>query len=89
MAAMARTTTADRKASAAEVRAHADQVRRLATEVGVTDPRLRADGTVIVHSEQPGYRDVVRFSRRVSEAVGCYVHVITDDAPGVRDALLV
>jgi hypothetical protein len=84
---MAKATAADRKASAAEVRAHIDQVRRLATEAGVTDLRLRADGTVIVHSEQPGYRDVVALSRRLSEVVGCYVHVITDDVPGADDAM--
>ena len=84
---MAKATTADRKASAAEVRAHTDQVRRLATEVGVTEPRLRAEGTVIVHSEQPGYRDVVTLSRRLSEVVGCHVHIITDDVPGADDAM--
>jgi hypothetical protein len=33
------------------------------------------------HSEHPGYRDVVVLSQRLSDLVGCYVHVITDDVP--------
>lgn len=87
MVAMSNATTTDRKASAAEVRAHAKHLRRLAEEVGVTDPRLRDDGTVVVHSERPGYRDAVALSQRLSDLVGCYVHVITDDVPGADDAL--
>jgi hypothetical protein len=83
---MTKATTADRKASASEVRSHAEQIRGLAAEVGVSKPRLRADGTVVVHSEQPGYRDVVAFSQRLTDLVGCYVHVITDDVPGADDA---
>ena len=84
---MSKAITTDRKASAAEVRAHAESLRRIAKEVGVTDPRLRDDGTVVVHSEHPGYRDVVVLSQRLSDLVGCYVHVITDDVPGADDAL--
>jgi hypothetical protein len=83
---MAKATTADRKASAADVRAHAEDVRRIADEVGVGEPRVRTDGTVVVHSEQPGYRDVVALSQRLTDLVGWYVHVITDDVPGADDA---
>jgi predicted NBD/HSP70 family sugar kinase len=87
MVAVSKAITTDRKASAAEVRAHAESLRRIAQEVGVTDPRLRDDGTVVVHSEHPGYRDAVALSQRLSDLVGCYVHVITDDVPGAVDAL--
>jgi hypothetical protein len=86
MGAMARTTAAERKASAAEVRAHADAVRQLAADVGVTDLRLRSNGSVVVHSDEPGYRQVTELSQRVGVVVGCYVHVITDDVPGAADA---
>jgi len=84
---MSEATTSYRKASAAEVRTHAEHLHRVAEEVGVSDPRLREDGTVVVYSEQPGYRDVVALSQRLSELLGCYVHVITDDVPGANDAL--
>lgn len=68
------------------VRAHAEDVRRIANQVGVGEPRVRPDGTVVVHSEQPGYRDVVALSQRLTDLVGWYVHVITDDGPGADDA---
>lgn len=84
---MSKATTTDRKASASEVRTHAEEVRRLAKEVGVSEPRLRTDGTVVVRSEQPGYRDVVVLSQRLTDLVGCYVHVITDDVPGGDKAM--
>ncbi len=83
---VSQTTVTDRKASAAEVRAHADQLHRLAGEVGVSNVRLRDEGTVVVHSDELGYRQVVDLSRRISQVVGCYVHVITDDVPAAADA---
>ena len=83
---MSKATTTDRRASAAEIHAHADEVRRLAVEVGIDNPRLGSNGAVVVHSTQPGYRQVVELSRRLSELVGCYVHVITDDVPAAADA---
>lgn len=83
---MAKATRADRNASAAEVRAQAAQVHRLAEQVGVSDPRVRDDGTVVVHSDSPGYREVLQLSRSLSVLVGCYVHVITDDALAAGDA---
>jgi len=46
----------------------------------------RADGTVVVHSDEPGYRAVTRLSSALSELVGTYVHVITDDVPGADNA---
>lgn len=83
---VSQTTITDRKASAAEVRAHAEQLRQLAGEVGVSDVRLRGEGTVVVHSDELGYRQVVELLRRISQVVGCYVHVITDDVPAAADA---
>lgn len=83
---MSQTTVNDRKASAAEVRAHAGRLRQLAGEVGVSNVRLRDDGTVVVHADGPGYRQVVDLSRRISDVVGCYVHVITDDVPAAVGA---
>lgn len=83
---MSKAGTTERKASAAEVRAHAEEVRRLADEGGVDNPRLKDDGTIVVHSAKPGYREVVELSRRLSELLGSYVHVITDDVPAAVDA---
>lgn len=83
---VSQTTAIDRKAAAAEVRAHAERLRQLADEVGVSNVRMRASGTVVVHSDALGYRQVVDLSRRISEVVGCYVHVITDDVPAAADA---
>lgn len=76
----------DRKATASEIRAHADALRTHAEKAGVTDLRLFEDGTMVVHSEGPGYREVFDFSFLASESVGYYVHVITDDAPGAVGA---
>lgn len=47
----------------------------------MSNVRLRDGGTVVVHGGEPGYRQVVDLSRRISQVVGCYVHVITDDVP--------
>lgn len=52
----------------------------------LSDPRLRHDGAVVVHSEHAGYRAVTRLSTAVSELVGVYVHVITDDVRGAVGA---
>ena len=76
----------DRKATAREVSSHAADVRRLAGAAGLPGPRLRDDGTIVVHSEEPGYRAVTRLSATLSELVGVYVHVITDDAPAAGSA---
>lgn len=84
---MSDVTSTDRRASAAEVQAHVEAVRRLAAEAGVTRPRLREDGTVVVHSPDPGFRQIVELSGRLSEDVGCYVRVIADDVPAADDAI--
>ena len=81
-----RTTLVDRKATSEEVMSHAAALRQLTAGLGLSDPRLRGDGTVIVHSDETGYRAVTRLSAAASELVGTYVHVITDDVPGAADA---
>jgi hypothetical protein len=60
--------------------------RQLAADLGLSRPRLRRDGTVVVHSDEAGYRAATRLSATASELIGTYVHVITDDAPGATDA---
>lgn len=83
---MPRAATADRKASAEEVRQHVDALRALAAELGAGPVAVRDDGTVIVHSDEPGYRQALDMSARASALVGTYVHVITDDVPGAGSA---
>lgn len=77
--------TGERKATRSEVRAHGDAIRRLAAGLGLADPRVRRDGAVVIHSEEPGYRSVNRLSTEASRVVGAYVHVITDEVPGAVD----
>jgi hypothetical protein len=83
---MANWTVVDRKATSREVASHADAIRQLAVKLGLSDPRLRSDGAMVVHSEEAGYRAVTRLSAAASELVGAYVHVITDDVPGAVGA---
>jgi hypothetical protein len=85
MSGVARSAVADRKANAAEVVAHASAIREFAKIEGLGAPRLRDDGTVVVHSDEDGYLAVNRLSRQATLIVGTYVHVITDDAPGAKD----
>lgn len=75
----------DRKATSEEVAVHAGAIRRSAIRLGLSDPRLRHDGTVVVHSDEAGYRAVTRLSAAVSDLIGAYVHVITDDVPGAAN----
>jgi hypothetical protein len=82
MTVMREVTVADRKATGSEVTAHAAAIRRLAQDLGLGRPRLRDDGAVIVHSDQPGYRSANRLSTAATRVVGAYVHVITDDVSG-------
>ena len=49
-------------------------------------PRIRSDGTVIVHSHEASYRAVARLSAMASDVVERDVHVITDDVPGAAGA---
>ena len=75
-----------RKVTSEEVMTHAAALLQLAADLGLSCPRLRRDGTVVVHSDEAGYRAATRLSATASELIGTYVHAITDDAPGATDA---
>lgn len=81
---MMNVATTDRKASTDEVCAHAAALRQLAELRGLGEPRVRDDGTLVVHTDEPGYRAVLEFAAQAAAEVGTYVHVITGDAPAAR-----
>lgn len=81
---MTELSTGGRRATWAEIQQHAVELRRLAAEVGVGAPHVRSDGTLVVASDEPGYRLMLEFAAAASDAVGVYVHVITDDVPGAK-----
>ena len=83
---MARLAVVRPKASRDEVRAHRAAIRRLVDTLGLGTPRIRGDGTVIVHSQEAGYRAAARLSAMASDVVGRDVHVITDDVAGAAGA---
>jgi hypothetical protein len=83
---MSHSAVADRKATVDEVRPRAAAIRQFAADLGLSQVRLRNDGTIVVHSPEPGYRSVARLSAAATELVGAYVHVITDDVPGAVGA---
>lgn len=71
--------TGDRRATASEVTAKRVELRVLASQHRFGPVRLAADGMIVVHTDEPGYRDVARFAGEASRLVGAYVQVITDD----------
>jgi hypothetical protein len=77
---------ADRKATRPEVVAHAETLRDQAAQLGLSPLRIRDDGTLVIHSEEPGYKSANRLSAIASQVVGAYVHVITDEVPGATTA---
>lgn len=81
-----RVVAVKRKANRDEVAAHRAEVRRLVRALGLNNPRIRDDGTLIVQSHESGYRAVARLAAMVSDVVGKDVHVITDDVPGAAGA---
>jgi hypothetical protein len=70
----------------ASVEPHRAAIRRLTADLVLSSPRLRSDGTVVVHSDEAGYGAVSRLSVAASEIAGECVHVMTDDVPGALDA---
>lgn len=74
------------KANRDEVLAHRAEVQRLVGALGLENPRIRDDGTLIVHSYEAGYRATARLAAMASDVVGKDVHVITDDVPGAAGA---
>ena len=79
MIGMSDTTTTERTATRAEVLGAAYRLRRLAATEGLSDARVDAVGTVIVHSDAAGYGELRRFATAASDVVGVWVNVITDD----------
>jgi len=86
MSEMSEVSLEEHKARLEEIRPHAKRLRLAAREAGLGGLSVQGDGTVVVHSDEPGYRAVNRFSVRASGIVGAYVHVITDDAPAAGGA---
>lgn len=72
--------TADRRATVGEVAAKRVELRLLASKHRFESVRLAADGMIVVHTDDPGYRALARFAGEASRLVGAYVQVITDDA---------
>lgn len=81
---MSNLATGDRSATRDEVVAARKALRQLAKRHGLTRPRVDATGTVIVHSDAPGYAAVMHYADAAARAVGAWVNVITDDAPAAR-----
>lgn len=84
MSAMSYTTAAGRVATRDEVIAQRDALRHLADQHGLGGPRLSASGTVVIHTDDSGYRTVRGFATAVSGLVGAWVNVITDDAAAAQ-----
>ena len=76
----------DPKANREQVLEHKMAIRQFAADLGLTNPRIRDDGTVVVHSDEPGYGSVFRLSDLATDEFGVYVLVITDDVPGAVGA---
>jgi len=74
--------TGDRRATLDEVVEHRDLLRALARRHHLEQPRLRSDGSLVVHPANAGYLDVARFVEEASRAIGAHVYVVTDDTPG-------
>ncbi|MGH3504052.1 MAG: hypothetical protein ACRDQA_24620 [Nocardioidaceae bacterium] len=83
---MSEMIVSDRRASWREVAARRAELRAKADACGLTEPRLRDDGAVIVQSPDAGYRLVGRFAAAAAGVVGTYVHVLTDDVPAASAA---
>lgn len=66
--------------------AHAGRLRSVLHDHGLTNPRVRADGVVIVHTDDHGYGPLNRATLPCSDVVGVHVQIITDDVPGAIDA---
>lgn len=73
----------DRRATRDELLAHRSALLELAGELDLSNLRLRGDAAIVLTAARPGYRDVARFVDAGSELVGAYVHVVTDDTPGI------
>lgn len=71
-------------ASTELIRANRDWLRRAAGAVGLTNLRVDTDGTIVVHSDRPGYGEVIDFAADATDELGYTVFVVTDDSPTRR-----
>ncbi|MGI9016885.1 MAG: hypothetical protein ACR2HR_07255 [Euzebya sp.] len=78
--------SAERIATRRQVIVHAKQLRKVLRDHGLTNPRVRHDGVVIVHTADPGYGPLNRATLPITEVVGVHVQLITDDVPGAINA---
>jgi ABC-type sugar transport system substrate-binding protein len=81
---MSSLVTGDRSATRAEVLAARKVLRQLASQHGLSRPRVDVTGTVVVHSEEPGYSAVRRYATAAAGQLGVWVNVITDDASAAQ-----
>lgn len=79
---MAEVVTTDRRATKSEIEATRDRLRQLAHACGLDNARLRDDGAIVIHSQNPGYLRIGRYATEAAAIVGSYVHVVTDDVAG-------
>ena len=77
---------ADGKATREDVVTHASPLRESAARLGVAVYASRDDATLVIHSDDPGYKTASRLSTIAGHLVVAYVHVITDDVPGAAAA---
>lgn len=84
MARMPSTTTSDLCATRDQVLAHRAQLRQMASEEGLSRLRVDVAGTVIAHTNAPGYGPLRRFATAASGLVGAWVNVVTDDVPAAE-----
>lgn len=76
---MSELMTADRRATAGDVAAKRAELRTLASRHRFDVVNVTANGMIVVHTDDPGYRGVARFAGEASRLVGAYVQVITDN----------
>lgn len=84
---MGRVGISERRAEFGEVDGRRAALRQAVKAAGLSRPRLRSDGAVIVHSDAPDYSQVLAFAAEARRIVGSYVHVITDGTPAGRSEL--
>ena len=72
--------TGDRCATREEVLRAREALRQLAERHGLARPRVDAIGTVVIHTDDPGYGQLRRYAIAAAKMVGVWVNVITDDS---------
>jgi hypothetical protein len=84
MGGMSHATAADQVATHDEVVAQRVMLRRLAREHGLAQPRVPATGTVIAHSDSPGYRAVRAVRHGGIQRRWRMGKCVTDEVPAAR-----